>query len=366
MLNDLAYIFLFSSVIIQFFYYFYFFLKLTRYKNIEEDNVSVGVSVIICARNEADNLFKIIPAFLAQEYKNFELIVVNDKSIDESKYILNKLQKSNKRLKIVNIDKDAKTPKGKKFALTMGIKSAIYDYILLSDADCIPHSRYWISSMASCFKHKDIVLGYGAYEKKSGVLNNLIRYDTFIIALQYFSFSLRGCNYMGVGRNLGYKKSLFFKNKGFASHINIPSGDDDLFIQEISSKNNVAINTLKISHTISYSHDNIFEWIKQKRRHITTSKYYKKSIKFLLLILPFSQFLFWVSFTFIISLNIFNLLSTIIILFKFLFSYLILNKIMRRLNVFDLYIIHPLLEVMYLLIQVFFVILNMFKKYKNW
>ena len=115
--------------------------------------------------------------------------------------------------------------------------------MLLTDADCIPKSDLWLKKMCNNFNFSDIILGYGSYKKINGLLNKLIRFDTFIVAQQYMSYSLAGFTYMGVGRNLAYKKSLFFNNKGFASHMHIPSGDDDLYIQEIAKKNSISINS---------------------------------------------------------------------------------------------------------------------------
>ena len=182
---------------------------------------------------------------------------------------------------------------GKKFALTLGIKAAKYDYLLLTDADCYPRDKDWISSMAKHFFNKTIVLGYGAYEKHKGLLNKLVRFDTFQVAMQYFSYALIGKTYMGVGRNLAYKKSLFFDNKGFATHLHLPSGDDDLFIKEVATYNNTAISIEYSSHTLSVPKMNWKSWIRQKSRHLSTGIYYKNYHKLMLGSWTLSQILFW-------------------------------------------------------------------------
>ena len=255
---------------------------------------------------------------------------------------------------------------GKKFALTMGIKTAKHEFLLLSDADCFVESKHWITSMVHNFKSSDIVLGYSNYEKKPGLLNMMIRFDSYIVALQYLSFSLKSLTYMGVGRNLAYKKELFFKNKGFANHLHIPSGDDDLFINEISSNENVSINLRNTSFTVSEPESNYYDWIKQKRRHLTTSKLYKPQIKLLLALYPLSNIIFWLS---IILLFIFNFSQNILIailLIRLINSYISNYFLMKKLDVFDLYLIHPLLEFIHLINQFIFHFFNIISKKNTW
>ena len=204
----------------QIFYNLYFFRKLIIYKK-RKSNYIPNVSIIICAKNEYDNLKKNLKTILNQDYINYEVIVVNDQSNDNTKDLLNEYEKTYFRLKVVNIDDNVNHIIGKKFALTLGIKSAKYDHLLLTDADCFVDSNKWISSITRNFVSSDIVLGYGAYKKEKGLLNKLIRFDTYTIAIQYFSYALRSLTYMGVGRNLAYKKSVFFNNKGFASHMQV-------------------------------------------------------------------------------------------------------------------------------------------------
>ena len=232
---------------------------------------------------------------------------------------------------------------GKKFALTMGIKSAKYDYLLLSDADCFVESKHWITSMVHNFKSSDIVLGYGNYEKKPGLLNMMIRFDSYIVALQYLSFSLKSLTYMGVGRNLAYKKSLFFKNKGFANHLHIPSGDDDLFIKEVAEDSNVIIEMSKNSHTISKAKDSWSSWIRQKKRHFSTSSLYSLNVKFLLGLFPLSQLLFFGSLCLLIILKVSFVFWLPILVVKILLSYLMNYFTMKRLNCIDLLFFQPLL-----------------------
>ncbi|MEO6537784.1 MAG: glycosyltransferase [Ferruginibacter sp.] len=284
------------ATFIQVFYHLFFFCRLAFYK--EKNKIisqSHPVSVIICARDEAANLAQNLPGSLVQVYKTtHEIIVVNDNSFDESKYILEEFKRSFKQLQVVELSQEAKMIPGKKFPLSIGIKSAKHEIVLLTDADCVPASENWIEHMQNTYNdHTEIVLGYGAFHKKKGLLNKLIRWETFHSALQYLSYSLAGQTYMGVGRNLSYKKSVFFRNKGFSAHNHIPGGDDDLFINNAATKRNTKINISKESFTLSNPAVTWQQWVEQKKRHYTTSKFYKPLHKFLLALYAFSQFIFY-------------------------------------------------------------------------
>jgi len=281
---------------IQLFYYLFFFLRLAIHKS-KAKNVSQThpVSIIICSRDEAANLVKNLPGALVQNYKTtHEVIVVNDNSLDESKYILEEYQRSFKQLQLIELKQEARFIPGKKFPLSIGIKTAKHEVVLLTDADCVPASEFWIEKMQDGFYDGiEIVLGYGAMHKKKGFFNKMIRWETFHTALQYLSYAKSGMAYMGVGRNLSYKKSVFFRHKGFSAHNHVPGGDDDLFINKAATKKNTTIVIDKDSFTLSEPPNDWKQWIRQKKRHYTTSKYYKPLHKFLLGLYAFSLFLFY-------------------------------------------------------------------------
>jgi len=202
----------------------------------------------------------------------------------------------NQRLKLVRINYTPEGMNPKKFALTMGIRSARHQNLLFTDADCFPASTLWIRSMARYMVGKEeITLGYAPYFKKPGFLNQLIRFDTFITAIQYVSFAMAGLPYMGVGRNLSYKKNLFMKLKGFYKHMPLTGGDDDLFVNRASTEDNIAICLQPDSYTFSIPKETFFDWYRQKTRHLSVGKYYKSSHKWVLGILNVTQLLFFLS-----------------------------------------------------------------------
>jgi cellulose synthase/poly-beta-1,6-N-acetylglucosamine synthase-like glycosyltransferase len=281
---------------IQVFYYLFFFLRLALHQVTPPAITHTHpVSVIICARDEAANLAKNLPGSLVQEYPfTHEVIVVNDNSFDDSKYLLEEFGRQFRQLKVLELKQEAKLIPGKKYPLSMGIKAASHEIVLLTDADCVPASENWISQMqASYDEDTEIVLGYGAYHKKNGLLNKLVRWETFHTAMQYFSYALAGRPYMGVGRNLSYKKTVFFRHKGFSAYNHVASGDDDLFINTAANRKNTRINIAASSFTLSEPPSSWKQWVKQKRRHYSTAKYYRPIHKFLLGLYSLSHFLFY-------------------------------------------------------------------------
>ena len=281
---------------IQVFYYSWFFSRVAFYKQKQKlKSQQHPVSVIVCARDEDENLARNLPGVLVQTYRStYEVVAVNDNSVDDSKYILQELKKTFKSLNIVELTQEAKLISGKKYPLSIGIKESKHEVLLLTDADCVPASEYWIQKMQDAYDDDiEIVLGYGAYHKRPGLLNKLIRFESFHTGLQYLSYALAGIPYMGVGRNLSYKKDLFLRNKGFSSINHIPSGDDDLFINKVTTGKNTAVIIDPEAITRSNPKRTWREWRKQKARHYTTAKFYKRKHKFLLGLYTATQFLLY-------------------------------------------------------------------------
>ncbi len=282
-----------------------FGLRLAIKKHSESEiKFGLPLSVIICARNEASNLLKNLPLVLDQHYEPFEVIVVDDASTDDTPQILKAFQVKYPNLRVVTLLENERFLLSKKYALTLGIKAAGSENLVLTDADCKPNSTDWLKRMAGQFSvGNDIVLAMGAYEKNKGFLNKLIRYDSLSIAMNYMGFALNGLTYMGVGRNLAYKKQLFFDNKGFASHQHIRSGDDDLFISEVAPKSKVAVLFDENASTESEAKRSFTEWKDQKARHLTTSVRYKWYIQMLLGLQSLTKYGLHLSFIVLILFN---------------------------------------------------------------
>jgi glycosyltransferase involved in cell wall biosynthesis len=300
-LSVVFYLFILASLI-QVFYYLWFYLKTVIYSHPDEKTSNKPVSVIICARNEADNLDKFLPSVMEQDYPDFEVIVVNDCSEDSSYDILGKFILKYPNLRVSNVNKDPKFTHNKKFAQFIGIKAAKNEILIFTDADCRPESPKWISAISSRFDDNTLfVLGYGGYLKTRGLLNSYIRYDCMTIAIQYFGMALRGLPYMGVGRNLAYRRSVFFDRKGFGTHSHIISGDDDLFVNANAGTADTKTEFRTEAHTRSVPAATIKQWVSQKKRHMTTAPYYKARHKILLAAEPASRIVFYSGFAILVA-----------------------------------------------------------------
>lgn len=287
-----------------------------------------GVSVIICARNEADNLRNYLPVILEQDYPTFEVIVINDESSDETPIILDRYARLYNNLHVTFVPEGAKIQSSKKLGLTLGVKAAKYDYLLFTDADCRPATRHWISSIVQHYTPgTEIVLGYGAYFKEKSVLNKLIQYDTFFNGLLFLGMAASGKPYMGVGRNLSYTKALFEQKKGFSGTLQLRSGDDDLFINKTATSSNTQIAIGEESVTWSEPKHTWKEWVQQKKRHLYVSPYYSTASKLRIGTESFSRALFYASAILLLAMGsfYFKIAAGVALLTRFIIQLSIIN-----------------------------------------
>lgn len=353
---------------IQFLYFILFsFFSFSKASNTSQP-FTKAVSILICSKNEAKNLKENIPYFLNQDYPNFELVLINDCSTDNTQEVIEQLEIEHKNVKVVNVIPNEQFWGSKKYALTLGIKAASNEHLLFSDADCKPVSTKWVSAMVSSFNdEKQIVLGYGAYEKvKKSFLNKIIRFETFLTAIQYFCYAKIGIPYMGVGRNLAYTKTLFFGNNGFVNHMKLKSGDDDLFINEVASKSNTKINYSKESFTISKPKMSFKEWVLQKRRHISTASHYKTIHKLLLGLFYISNLTFWMFSVVLLSFQFKWQIILVLIFGRYIIQLIIYFSAAKKLNEKDLIIFAPFFELFLILTQLFIFIKNLSSKPTHW
>jgi glycosyltransferase involved in cell wall biosynthesis len=292
------------SVAFQLYFILFVFAKIIQHNSPTTSiGKTQGVSVVVCAWNELSNLKELLPLLNNQVYPTFEIIIVDDRSWDGTfDYLLTECDEYQK-VRFIRIQETPEHLSSKKYALTLGIKSAKYETLLLTDADCRPQSTNWIAGMAECLTpDKEVVLGFSPYFKEKGFLNNLIRYETFITAIQYLSFAVTGIPYMGVGRNLMYKKDLFLQNKGFAKHTNILGGDDDLFMNDVANEKNTVVCLNPETFMYSFPKTTWEAWYRQKRRHLSVSKHYQLRNKILLGGLGSTQIFTWLSFFILVPL----------------------------------------------------------------
>ena len=360
-------IFLFF-VAIQLSYVVFIFLRLAFFK--EKKSVAstlMPISIIIAARNESDNLYDNLPFILTQDYPEFEVIIVNNQSVDESAWLLKALCLQHKNLKVVEIGKNKHLLPGKKLPITLGVKAAKYEKMVFTDADCKPASNQWLRIMSETFtENHQIILGYAPYFRTKGIINRIIRYDTAFIGASYLSFALAKIPYMGVGRNLAYTKKVFESVRGFKSHYSLPSGDDDLFIQEAAVNQNYTIQISPETFCYSKASETWKGWVRQKTRHYSTSSRYKVIKKALLGIYPISLLLVWLTFVILLFNAKWFAISLILFGSMLIVKWLIQGKCLRTLNEKGFALAFPLWDLGHALLMPMLYNFSDHKRYKKW
>lgn len=360
-------IFLFF-VAIQLSYVVFIFLRLAFFK--EKKSVAstlMPISIIIAARNESDNLYDNLPFILTQDYPEFEVIIVNNQSVDDSAWLLKALCIQHKNLKVVEIAKNKHLLPGKKLPITLGVKAAKYEKMVFTDADCKPASNQWLRIMSETFTDKNqIILGYAPYFRTKGIINRIIRYDTAFIGASYLSFALAKIPYMGVGRNLAYTKKVFESVRGFKSHYSLPSGDDDLFIQEAAVNQNYTIQISPETFCYSKASETWKGWVRQKTRHYSTSSRYKVIKKALLGIYPISLLLAWLTFVILLFNAKWFAISLILFGSMIIVKWLIQGKCLRKLNEKGFALAFPLWDLGHALLMPMLYNFSDHKRYKKW
>lgn len=354
--------------IAQLYYLIFYHNRLRRYTPPPEMPVaSIPVSVVISARNEAKNLTENLPSILEQNYPDFEVIVVNDCSFDESEEVLKELGKNYPRLKVVSITEHDRFKTGKKFALTLGIKAAKNEHLLFTDADCRPASANWINCMACNFSDRtEIVLGYSPYYKAKSFLNAFIRFETIRTAINYLSAALAGNPYMGIGRNLAYTKTLFFKNKGFASHMHVLSGDDDLFVNENGTENNTVIEIHPDAFTFSGAKNTWSSYYRQKRRHMGVGKLYKDKHRRMLSFDALTGFFFYVLLVLCLVFTYDPIPALGLLVFRAITQIIIYYNIFKKLDNKNLIWYLPFFDLVYYVYLNIFGLIGTFIKTTQW
>ena len=341
-----------GTFLLQLTHFLVFFIRMTQKQKPVVVEKLQPVSIIIAARNEEQNLLKFLPKIFEQDYPEFEIIVVNDRSWDKSIDVLQAFALKHNNLHLVEIPDHEKDGFAKKFAITLGIKAAKHELLVFIDADCYPNSKNWLKEMTS--RHtgsKNLILGASPYLREKGLLNKVIRFDTAQIAVQYLSLAKAGIPYMGVGRNLSYTREVYNSVRGFKSHYHIPSGDDDLFVNQAGTKKNTTVVFSEEAITFSIPQKTFTGWWQQKKRHLTTGKHYKTFHKFLLTLYPASLVIMYVLLSFLLVMHNWWYIALGIVGFRMLLQMIIFSRPFSVMGSRDLILLAPFLEIVLLIVN---------------
>lgn len=282
--------------VIHLWWHWYYFRRIAFAdpETFHESDAVTPVSVVLSARNDCHHLRLHLPLLLEQDHPDFEVVVVNDASNDGTDQLLHEMQREHARLKVINLNSSVSFMQGKKLPLSVGIRSAKNELLLFTEAACYPADKTWIGRMTARLEHhKEIALGYGAFEKKPGLLNRLIRFDAFATALNYMGMAAAGRPFMGSGRNLAYTRSLFYRLKGFTSHYKVAVGEDDLFVNYAARKDNTVAEPDPAARTISVPATTFAGWLRNKKQQLSSRRYYKKPDRRRLKLYEWARLLFY-------------------------------------------------------------------------
>lgn len=268
--------------IIQAIYYFCLYSRIyVRNRNVKRGEAHFTqelppVSVIICAREESENLRRNLTAVLEQDYPQFEVIVINDGNTDESEDYLTLMEEKYRHLYHSFVPDSSRYISRKKLAATLGIKASKYDWLVFTEPKCLPQSNQWLRLMARNFTSRtQVVLGYSGYERGKGWLHKRVGFDTLFTSMRYLGFALAGSPYMGIGRNMAYRKELFFNQKGFSAHLNLQRGDDDLFINQVANSENTRVETDRDAVMRVQPVERAKDWREEKISYTSTARLYR-------------------------------------------------------------------------------------------
>ena len=356
-------------------YYGIFFFRLGRYKGPSRKKNSPSpaklppVSVVLAAQNDGDWLRQNLVYLLEQDYPDFEVVVVDYLSTDETQYILRLLAQNYSRLKVVTLTNNANGYQGLKYPFSIGIKTAQNDILLLAEPECIPMDTTqfnWIRSMVSGYVHDhiDIVLGYCGIAYKPSLFNWLQQYDNLLYSVEYLGSAILRAPFTGNGRNLSYRRSLFLKNDGFIYHYNIPDGADDMFVNQNARPRNTAVVLSPESFTLVQPQPTLRQWHLYRRHRVSTHSFYSLPLKLRRLLPPLGILLFYLFGALLLALAAlpWQILAAALAL-KLAWQIVATAAAARRLAVKPVvYILSPLFEIYFLIANTFLSLFSLPKK----
>ena len=358
-------------------YYYLRYINFSNRKYIESNQSTLPkVSVVVCAHNERENLENYLHTLLSQDYPEYEVIVVDDESEDNSLIVLEQYARQYPNFYHTFVPQGARVISSKKLALTIGIKAAHYDYILLTDADCRPESRNWIREMMKGYDHEstEMVIGFSPYFERETLLSGLISYDTLFNGLQYMGMARAGHPYMGVGRNLSYRRSTFFNNQGFQGLLDVRAGDDDLFVNKVTTnyrkrnhrKSNVNVVCNPDALTWSAPKTTWKQWMQQKQRHLSVSNKYTLTNKIRLTFEPFTRGMIYALLLVTLLYGSHMLIAAVIALWliRLLIMLLVMNRAARKLQLSRMGLEIILYDIFLPVITLYDMAVNSFRKQK--
>lgn len=355
-----------AIALVQLIYFWLLFVRLAFYKKTFEETEEKPVSVVIIANNQYRDVNENLAAFLEQAHRKYEVVLVVDNSEDGTMELAEEFTAKYPHLRIVELTQSLNWFSGRKFPLSLGIKSAYSDLILLTDITCRPANDHWITQMTSAMQPgREIVLGYSSWRTTSKI-NKWLRFTAFYDALLYLSAALSGIAFKGIGRNLSYTRELFYRNKGFSAHYTIIAGDDELFVNKTATRKNVSAQLSAASRIDQVRPVTFRQWLQSERARLRIRHYFKPGHRLLIETYNVSLFLFYAILTALVILKAPWISVAAIFALRLISQLILFGLIQKRLHEKNLLLLTPFFEILLLLIDFFIRLRLLFSPKRKW
>ena len=263
---------------VQIYYYGVAYTRISKYRNDRRprriDDNTPAISVVVTLYNENSYYLESgLLQLLSQEYSAYEVVVVYVGSDNDFYEDLMRMKLYYPNLRTTKIEAKNRFPISPKMAINVGIKAAHNEHIILTSPDATPNSSRWLTLMAKGFTRGEVVLGYCGYEKGKGLGRYIMRAERLSSSIEWLAAAINRRPFRGNRNNLGFTKSLYFSVNGFGN-LNMNTGEDDLFMQQIMTRNNVSIVLSPRAAVSEKCWGGFWWWLSQCRYFGSTHKFY--------------------------------------------------------------------------------------------
>lgn len=363
---------LLTAIIVLSLYYGLTYMRVGRTKNKRatqilppSDDRLPSVSIVMVTHNEAAYLKDSLPYLLEQDYPDYEVVMVDYLSHDDTPFVLKVCSENYDNFKPVSFPEDVNMFQGKKYPLSIGIQSAKGDVILLTDPDCVPRSLTWVREMMKGYSVPGVkmVMSYAGIKQEKGLLNLFQQYDNLCDTASWMSASLSGHPYTATGRNLSYRRDFFFAQGAFCSHYSEPEGADDMFVNQNANGSNSILSLESGGFVDMEAKESFRQWRLLRRRRYATKRYYPTATKLRLALHPIAMVLFYAAIATLLVQSVCPwFIPTALFVLTWTWQIVTFSRLTKRFEIKRVHFFAPLFEIYFLLSNTILFFLALSKK----
>lgn len=206
----------------------------------EEEDLSLPpLSILLTVHDNARELERHLPVILSQDYPvGYEVIAVVSRGEDDTDDVLKQFANSHSNLYVTFIPDTSRYMSRKKLAVTLGVKAAKNEWVLMTDATCVPSSDQWLKHMARhATTGTDLVIGYSNYDDEA---TDFQRFERLVSQRYILRKAQRGTAYRCEPGNLMFRKACFLDGRGFEGNLKYVRGEYDFIVNKFAERGNVA------------------------------------------------------------------------------------------------------------------------------